>query len=120
MIIPPSPLVNQASQPDMRVAVPATVRVPGGGAAAADASAAAAPQPTPEELKSLVSKINLALQQANRNLEFSIDTDANQTVVKLVDTSTGQLIRQFPSEATLALSRSLELSPQGLLMKQQA
>lgn len=118
MIIPPLPLVNQASQPDMRVSAPAAVRVPG--VAAAGAPAAADPQPTPEELKRVVGQINLALQQANRNLEFSIDTDASQTVVKLVDTSTGQLIRQFPSEATLALSRSLELSPQGLLVKQQA
>lgn len=119
MIIPPSPLANQAPAPDTRVFAPAVARTPGSGTATGTATAGE-PQPTAEELKSVVSKINLALQQANRNLEFSIDTDANQTVVKLVDTSTGQLIRQFPSEATLALSRSLELSPQGLLVKQQA
>jgi flagellar protein FlaG len=120
MIVPPLPLVNQASAPDTRASAPVAVRVPGSGAVTAGAPAATTPQPTPEELNSVVSKINVALQQANRNLEFSIDTDASQTVVKLVDTSTGQLIRQFPSEATLALSRSIELSPQGLLVKQQA
>lgn len=119
MIILPSSLVNQA-QPDMRVSAPAPVRIAGSGDPAAGASVASEAQPTLEELKSVVSKINLALQQTRNNLEFSIDTDANQTVVKLVDTSTGQLIRQFPSEATLALSRSIELPSPGLLVKQEA
>ena len=32
--------------------------------------------------------INKAMQQSNQNLEFSVDTDTNKTVVKMVDTST--------------------------------
>ncbi|QLQ02359.1 MAG: flagellar protein FlaG [Thiobacillus sp.] len=41
-------------------------------------------------------------------------------MVKMVDTSTGQLIRQFPSEETLAISRGIEQFQQGLLLKQKA
>ncbi|MFN3751725.1 MAG: flagellar protein FlaG [Thiobacillus sp.] len=118
MIVLSPPLVNQA-QPDMRVSA-APVRTASSGTLAADVTAPADAEPTPEELRQVVSRINLALQQTRNNLEFSIDTDANQTVVKLVDTSTGQLIRQFPSAATLELSRSIELSPQGLLVKREA
>lgn len=118
MIIPPLPPVNQAPAPDARVVAPAVVRTAGSGAATA--AAPVETPPTPEELKSVVSKINLALQQANRNLEFSIDTDANQTVVKLMDKTTGEMIRQFPSEATLALSRSIEQSQHGLLVQKRA
>jgi uncharacterized FlaG/YvyC family protein len=44
--------------------------------------------------------INRAMQQANQNLEFEfiINTDTNQTVVKVVDKKTGELVRQIPSE----------------------
>ncbi|MEW6413908.1 MAG: flagellar protein FlaG [Pseudomonadota bacterium] len=118
MIVLPPPLVNQA-QPDVRVSA-APLRPAGSAPVAADTAATSDPEPTPDELRQVVSRINLALQQTRNNLEFSIDTDANQTVVKLVDTSTGQLIRQFPSAATLELSRSIELSPQGLLVKREA
>jgi flagellar protein FlaG len=38
----------------------------------------------------------------------------------MVDTSTGELIRQFPSEATLAISRGIAEFQQGLLIKQKA
>jgi flagellar protein FlaG len=37
-----------------------------------------------------------------------------------MDTSTGTLIRQFPSEATLAISRDIEQFQQGLLFTHKA
>lgn len=68
----------------------------------------AEPKPTTAHLKNMVDGINQALQQSsNRNLEFSIDADSNKTVVKLVDNQTGDIIRQFPSEATLAISKAI-------------
>jgi flagellar protein FlaG len=60
------------------------------------------------------------MQQAGRNLEFSVDTDSHRTVVKMMDTSTGELIRQFPTESTLAISRGIDQFQQGLLLKQDA
>ncbi|MBZ0068923.1 MAG: flagellar protein FlaG, partial [Thiobacillus sp.] len=38
----------------------------------------------------------------------------------MLDTSTGQLIRQYPSEEALAISRGIEQFQQGLLLKQKA
>lgn len=56
----------------------------------------------------MVDGINRALQQStNRNLEFSIDSDTNKDVVKLIDTETGDVIRQFPSEHMLAISKTI-------------
>ena len=49
-----------------------------------------------------------------------MDTDTHQTVVKMVDTSTGELIRQFPTEETLAISHGIAEFQQGLLLKQKA
>jgi len=114
MIIQSSPPINQAVQPDMRAYGAAPAR------AVADIPAQNIPQPSVEELKGAVAAINQAMQQANRNLEFSVDTDTNRTVVRMVDTSTGELIRQFPSETTLAISRGIDQFQQGLLLKQKA
>ncbi|MBW8327798.1 MAG: flagellar protein FlaG [Thiobacillus sp.] len=114
MIIQSTPPINQAVQPDVRAYGAAPAR------AVADIPAQTPPQPSVEELKGAVAAINQAMQQANRNLEFSVDTDTNRTVVRMVDTSTGELIRQFPSETTLAISRGIDQFQQGLLLKQKA
>ena len=109
--LPPS----QAMQPDMRAHGAAPVK------AVADVPVQTAPvHASAEELKSAVDAINKVLQQSNQNLEFSVDTDTHRTVVRMVDTSTGELIRQFPSEATLAISRGIEQFQQGLLLTQKA
>ena len=74
------------------------------------------------ELKSAVNVINNALQQLNHALEFSVDNETKRPVVKMVDTETGELIRQIPSEETLAISRSIDQFQlqNGTLLKQKA
>ncbi len=79
-----------------------------------------APQPSTEALNSAVAAINNVMQNANLDLKFSVDSDSNRTVVKMVDTSTGELIRQYPSEATLAISRGIDQFQQGQLLTQKA
>ena len=115
MIIQASPHINQAAQPELRAngAIPVsnTAEIPVQNAPR---------QPSTEELKNIVLAINQALQQSNQNLEFSVDTDTAQTVIRMVDTSTGDLIRQFPSEAALAISRGIEEFQQGTLLTQEA
>ena len=84
----------------------------------------AAPQPSPEQLKVAVNNINQAMRQSKQNLEFSVDTTTKKPVVKMVDTDTGELIRQFPSEAVLAIASSIDQFllqhqfQQGLLLNQ--
>lgn len=73
-----------------------------------------------EQLKNVVDNINKTLRQSNRSLEFSIDTDSKQQLVKLVDTETGDVIRQFPSKEAMAISRAIDQFQQGLLLKQEA
>ncbi len=77
-------------------------------------------QPSPENLKNAVDVINQALRLSSHSLEFSVDDDTKIQVVKLVDTETGELIRQIPSEETLAISRSIDQFQKGLLLKQEA
>jgi len=77
-------------------------------------------QPTVPQLQGLVDSINNSLKQANKNLEFTIDEDTKKSIVKLVDTETGEVIRQFPSEETIAISKAIESMQQGILLRQKA
>ncbi len=86
----------------------------------APATPVAAPKATSEQLKQAVEEINRAMRQSNRNLEFSVDDATSRVVVRLTDTETGEVIRQIPSEETLAISRSIGEFQQGLLLKQKA
>lgn len=53
------------------------------------------------------------------NLEFSIDEATEKRVVKVIDSTTGDVIRQFPSEEALAIAQSLDRL-KGLLLQQKA
>jgi len=63
-----------------------------------------------------------------RNLQFSIDKDTGETVVKVVDATSGETIRQIPSEEMLAIAKAFkalektgeEKLPAGLLLKNKA
>ena len=107
MVIQSISPIKQAGQPAVRMdSAPPAQKAP--------------QQASVEELKRAVATINQAMQQSDRNLEFSVDSDTKKTVVRVVDTSTGELIRQVPTEAALAISRSIDQFQQGLLLNQEA
>ena len=110
-----------ASSPDA-IAVAFTSKASPAPGTAIESTSDTPRQVTPDELKNAVAVINQAMQQSNSSLQFSVDADSHTPIVRLVDTNTGELIRQIPSEETLAISRSLDeaLQRQGLLCKQVA
>jgi flagellar protein FlaG len=71
------------------------------------------------QLQRAVETVNRQLEAAAQNLRFSVDDDTGKTVVRVVDTVTGEVIRQVPSEELLAISRSID-KLQGLLLRQEA
>lgn len=111
---------NQAALPVRRVSDDAPKVV-------ANSSLQAPPQQaSSQQLQSAVDNINQAMRQSKQNLELSVDPDTKTPIVKMVDTQTGELIRQFPSEAVLAIANSIDKFLQqnqfqhGLLLKQKA
>lgn len=77
--------------------------------------------PTQAQIQSAVDSINRAMKQSNANVEFSIDQTTKQMVIKVVESSTGDVIRQFPSEEVLAISQAIDqMQQRGLLLKQEA
>jgi flagellar protein FlaG len=81
---------------------------------------APAQKPTSAQLKEAVNEINRAMRQSNRALEFSVDEDTDRLIVRLKDGETGETIRQFPSDETLAIARYIADVQQGLLISQKA
>jgi len=77
--------------------------------------------PTQAQVQKAVDSINKAMGQINANVEFSIDQETHRTVVKMVESKTGEVLRQYPSEEVLAISRAIDNNMQhGLLIKQKA
>lgn len=80
-----------------------------------------ATQQKPESLASAVTKLNDYVQAVNRTLAFSVDEHSGQTVVKVYNRETEELIRQIPAEHTLKLAAALEQNgKQGILFKAKA
>lgn len=123
MVIQSISPINQAGQPDIRMAGQPAVRMDSAPPARAVAELPAQKLPkqaSVEELKRAVAAINQAMQQSDRNLEFSVDSDTKKTVVRVVDTSTGEWIHQVTTEAALAISRRIDQFQRGLLLSQKA
>jgi flagellar protein FlaG len=74
-----------------------------------------------KELSTAVKYVSGYVQNITRELNFSIDEELGKTVVTVVDQSTGDVIRQIPSEDMLELSRNLAeiraRSAKGLLFR---
>lgn len=70
-------------------------------------------------VKEALEKINTSIQGFVSHLEFSIDSDTNRNIVKVVDNRTKDVIRQFPSEEVLNIAKALD-NFKGLLLKESA
>lgn len=70
-------------------------------------------------LKAAVEASNRVVQSLQSKIEFVVDDSSGQMLVKVIDPSNNELIRQIPSEEMLAISRALDRM-QGLLVKSQA
>lgn len=77
---------------------------------------APAQQPVSQEaVAAAVQSANAYVQSISSRLQFSLDQDSGRTIVKMIDTETEEVLRQFPSEEMLAISKSIDRM-QGLLI----
>ena len=74
----------------------------------AKANNADEPEPTPDELKAAVAKLNDSLTSSTQDLQFSVDEDSKRTVVKLIDRTTHEVLRQMPTKEALEIAKSLD------------
>lgn len=102
------------------VSVPASGKNAGTESARTIVSANDAPEtrlPSKTELKKSVDEINRFLED-NSEVHFSIDEDSGVSVIKVIDTETKKVLRQFPSEQSLEIGKNL--TTKGLLINSEA
>lgn len=63
---------------------------------------------TLESAKKAADEGNSLLQAVQRNLQFKVDDSTKELVVKIVDSDSGELVRQIPSEEMLAFIKRMK------------
>ncbi len=74
---------------------------------------------TAESLGEAVASIKDFVQTIRRDLNFDLDDSSGKMVVKVTDRSSGEVVRQIPTEEALRLAENLE-EARSLLFKAQA
>lgn len=68
-------------------------------------------QPTPathDEVVHAIQSISKELRQAGDQLQMSVDSDLDRVIVKIVNSQSGQVIRQIPAEELINLAKQLK------------
>jgi flagellar protein FlaG len=108
---PPQPAQarsNPATVPDAVVKLPE-----------APVQSAPRQQPVQEQLQQALEKLKQAVPTKSSALQFSLDESSGQTIARVVDSETGELIRQIPSKELLEIAHAID-KMQGMLLKQKA
>lgn len=104
-----------------RTAPPAGANPASATAPAQSAARKAAPPPSgTDEVRKAAQQVNAALKAtASSDLQFSVEGENKDVVVRVVDSQTKELIRQIPSEEMVAISKAMD-NLSGLLVQQKA
>lgn len=76
-------------------------------------------QATQKQVENAFEKLKVAMSSKASALQFSLDDSTGDTIARVVDSETGELIRQIPSKELLEIARALD-KMQGTLLKQNA
>lgn len=72
-------------------------------------------QVTEKAVSEAVEKINRALEGTNRRMEYSVHKKTNEIMVKVIDETTGEVIREVPPEKILDMVANM-LEMAGLIV----
>jgi flagellar protein FlaG len=106
-------------QPLASPTIPPLDERPAGAASATPAGPAAKAAPSRAEVDAAIKTLNDAMSVSSQTLEFSVDHDSKQIVVKLIDQNTREILRQIPSVEALEMAKSID-KLQGRLLHQTA
>jgi len=79
-------------------------------------SNSAASAPSTQQVQEAAKLLERYVQPKANALQFSVDSSTGSTVVRVVDSSTGDLVRQIPSEEVIRIAESIDQF-QGLMGK---
>lgn len=87
--------------------------------AATDARQGEAVQLSAEQTRQSLREINKVMDALAISVQFEIDPDYSEVIIKVVDQDTGKVIRQLPSEEVVRVAKALD-NLKGLLFAQTA
>lgn len=70
-----------------------------------------------EQLEKVAQQLQEFMGEMNRTLQFQVDEDSGRDVIKILDKTSGDVIKQYPSEEVLSLVSKLSESA-GILIDQ--
>lgn len=94
-----------------------------GGAPQLERAAPDAGSPPEEPLaavKMAIEVLNRTIAASRSSVEFQLDEISGRSVVRVVDTQTSELIRQYPTEEFMEISRTVSVLAEGLLLRTEA
>ncbi|MBT8100382.1 MAG: flagellar protein FlaG, partial [Gammaproteobacteria bacterium] len=59
-----------------------------------------------QDVKAAVENLREFVTDMKRELQFSVDEDSGRTIITVIDSDSGKIIRQIPPEEVLQLARS--------------
>lgn len=65
-------------------------------------------KPTDKDVQEAVQRLSDYVQNAQRDLLFSVDKETGRTVIQVLDSETKEVVRQIPPEEILALARRMQ------------
>ncbi|MDV6328625.1 flagellar protein FlaG [Idiomarina sp. Sol25] len=65
-----------------------------------------------QNIQKVAEELNVNQSIRQHNLKFDVNEDLGRTIVKVIDSETGDLIRQIPSEELVALAERIETQTQ--------
>jgi len=86
----------------------------------APAASAGSDRPTPspqlepnkplgeEQANQVVAKLNLRVEMVHSSVRFHVDDSSGKTVITVMNTDSGEVIRQIPSEEAIRLAEALK------------
>lgn len=101
-----------------RIAGPSPADAKEGSTPAAGGQSLPPPEPDrvdPVAIEAAVQRLNEFVTDSRRNLEFRVDDGSGRTIITVVNSNTGEVVRQIPAEEVLALARNLRQSSAALL-----
>jgi flagellar protein FlaG len=115
-----APRADRGGQGAEVAALPVAGRTPSVAVEIVDAVKAKEAAPSKKDVEEAVAKLNQSVQGRAQGLEFSIDDESNRTIVKVIDQTTKEVLRQIPTPEALQIAKSIDAHTGGLLVDQQA